>query len=246
MTENLLISIVSHNHGCYMPKLLSDLSNLSYPDKLNVKILLTINIPEDTMYLKYARLPIEVIQNKIPLGFGENHNRAFERRKCDYFLVINPDIEIRPDFKISELLMTINDNVGVVSPLVFDIKRGLYDNFRPYPTLKNLFRRKFTKSLSGAHSSNTEIDAFDWIAGMFMLFNSKAYGQVKGFDTCYFMYMEDVDICRRLSSVGKQLLRIEGQEVLHHGQRQSHYNFRHFFWHVKSYMRYTVKFFGKI
>ena len=244
MLENLLISIISHNHGSYMPKLLSDLSNLSYPDKLNVKILLTINIPEDTSYLKFARLPTEVIKNKNPVGFGENHNRAFERCKSDYFLVLNPDIEILPEFNFCELLMMISDNVGVVSPLVLDITRDVYDNFRPYPTLKNLLQRKFNEAFRGAHSSKTETDAFDWIAGMFMLFNSKAYCQVAGFDTSYFMYMEDVDICRRLSNFGKQLLRIEDQEVLHHGQRQSRYKLKHFLWHFRSYLRYTLKFFG--
>ena len=78
----------------------------------------------------------------------------------------------------------------------------------------------------------------DWVAGMFMLFPADAYRLVNGFDERYFMYLEDVDICRRLNKNGLRVLYSDAVEIVHDGQFASRKNLRHFFWHVSSLLRF--------
>jgi GT2 family glycosyltransferase len=81
----------------------------------------------------------------------------------------------------------------------------------------------------------------DWVAGMFVAFKRAAFEAVDGFDERYFMYMEDVDICRRLNEAGWLTVVQPQVSVVHAAQRASRKNVQHLRWHVASAIRY---FFG--
>lgn len=49
----------------------------------------------------------------------------------------------------------------------------------------NLLQRKFLKN---------NMEKFDWLAGMFLVVNSTSFKKLQGFDTVFFMYVEDCDL----------------------------------------------------
>jgi len=85
---SLAISIVSHGHGAMVWRLVSQFSELR---EVSV-IVVTLNLPEDTPDTLADK--VIVIRNKIPKGFGANHNQAFSLVPCEVFCVVNPDIEL--------------------------------------------------------------------------------------------------------------------------------------------------------
>ena len=233
----ITVSIVSHGHGEMVERLLTSLLNFPEVDS----IILTLNIPEKLNIHSDPR--IRVIQNISPKGFGANHNAAFSMCVDPFFCVMNPDISLSYN-PFPVLIATFSDiTVGLVAPLVKNLKGNIEDSARYFLTPLSLFLRVlFGKS--DAYFLNEGGGSFfpDWVGGMFMLFDSNAYKQLNGFDEGYFLYVEDVDICRRVWSSGRHILINQNVSVIHSAQRASRKTLKHMLWHINSLLRYFIKF----
>jgi GT2 family glycosyltransferase len=115
LIPKLSISIVSHGQGDLLRNLLADFSEFGVD--VTYEVLLTINLPEDESFLsEYVHLPIKVIRNLSPHGFGENHNHAFAESNGEFFVVVNPDIRLS-NFEFHPLLDYFNDRLNSVCNL---------------------------------------------------------------------------------------------------------------------------------
>lgn len=229
------ISIVSHAHGKMAWSLVDQVLRLPEVTKL----VLTVNIPEPIPNFQDPR--VELVLNRVPKGFGANHNAAFRRVNTSYFCVLNPDIVFIENI-FPELLPRMNDvSVGVVAPLVVNSHGIPEDSMRFFLTPGSMMKRWLGMD-SGAYSLREGGSDFipDWVAGMFMLFRSDAFAKVGGFDERYFMYCEDADICTRLWKVGYRVVGCLSARVIHNAQRASHRNFKHLSWHLRSMTRYFI------
>ena len=59
---------------------------------------------------------------------------------------------------------------------------------------------------------------------MFMLFDSRAFHGVGGFDEGYFLYYEDAYICRRLGALRRSVVYVPEAEIIHEARRASRRN----------------------
>jgi len=234
--RKITLSIVSHGQASLIAPLLNDLYRLALAD---TEVIITLNIPEDERPFQEQHLSFRLIRNIVPKGFGENHNQAFVQSTGDYFIVVNPDIRI-PLIDFEMLLTPMNDpKVAAISPIVLNSNGGVEDSARQFPTVLGLARRVLLgKRTSGYDFQNKPIEV-DWAAGMFVLFRRESYQSVCGFDhQRFFMYMEDVDICRRLKENGWSIVIQPEVTVIHDAQRASHRSFKHLRWHLISAFRY--------
>lgn len=232
------VSIVNHGHDEMVGSLIGDLAALSVT---RLEIILTQNIPEVRRSFSTAS-PFHsvLIDNAKPKGFGANHNAAFARAKGDVFCVLNPDIRIARNPFPALLAELSRPNVGVAAPRIVDPSGVIEDSARRFPTVAFLAR----KALGGARVVDYDVDeepiSPDWIAGMFMVFRKEAFAAVGGFDENYFLYYEDVDICRRLRSRGFDIRMVPSVEAIHDARRQSRRSLRHIRWHLGSMVRYFL------
>ena len=233
---NVVLSIVSHGQLPLIKSFLLDYRKLNLH---NHRIVLTLNVPEDESVLsKFADLPIQIIRNSAPLGFGANHNQAFHAAASEYFCVVNPDIRM-PEFSMQCVLDSLLiDRVAVVAPVVLSVVGGVEDSVRRFPTVRQLVSRVVTGRRKPDYVWASGPVTVDWAAGMFLAFRSDAYRLVGGFDTRYFMYMEDADICRRLGKLGWLTLLQPATSVVHDAQRASRRNWQHIRWHLASAVRF--------
>lgn len=235
---SMCISIVSHGQGDLISPLLGDLERLLGNRENNINVLITLNIAEDETYLQNRDLKLSILRNTERLGFGANHNKAFKQVQADIFVVLNPDIRLSDEFSFYELVSVIEKEDGVLSPVIVDSNGNVEDNARRFPTLLSIGKRVIARLCGRKPARDYDVlqnvTYVDWLAGMFMLFSRKAFNEVNGFDTRYFMYMEDADICRRLSQAGWACKLVTTQLAVHEGQRKSHRSAKHFYWHVKS------------
>ena len=241
-SKKLVISIVSHGQGDLIRLLLSDLNTHLINSKYDVDIVVTLNIPEeDHFFHGLTNLSIKVIRNRTQKGFGENNNFAFKTFKSDFFLVLNPDVRINVNL-IDPMINSFLPNIAVMAPRVLSATGGVEDNFRKFPTLYRLIKRKFIPS-GKLDYSITELNLYevDWVGGMFMLFHSPKYRYIKGFDEKYFMYLEDADICKRLSSKGFSVIYNPSYEIVHNARRNSRRKIQHLLWHLRSMARFLFK-----
>lgn len=229
-------SIVSHGQGRLIRSLLSDLRAFQ---GMPFEILLTLNIPEDEAYIaEFLDLPLSVLRNPHPKGFGANHNAAFRSATAPYFMVVNPDVRLQK-VNLQPLLDVLADpTVGVVAPMVLSAQGQKEDNARHFPTFRRLASRFLFKKSSVEYANSTQPQAVEWVAGIFMVFPRSIYVRIGGFDERYFMYLEDADICRRLAQAGLRSVVVSSVSVIHDAQRASRRNLRHFGWHLRSVFRF--------
>ena len=183
---------------------------------------------------------VEIIRNTRAKGFGANHNAAFALCRTELFCVANPDIRL-PSDPFGPLSATLSARrAGAVAPLVLSVRGSVEDSARRYPTLASLLRKAVTKGAKPDYATDQGAIEVDWVAGMFILFATQAYRAVGGFDERYFLYYEDVDICRRLRSRGHKVLYEPAVSVIHEARRASRRNPRLMRIHAASALRYLL------
>ena len=223
----ITVSIVSHGQSALIVPLVEQLDRFSAASVH--KLVLTANLPEaDRLAGRRFAFPIERIVNTQPQGFGANHNAAFARCDSDWFLVLNPDVRFDTDV-LAPLLVAAAPNAGVLTPRITEPERARPEPHRALLTPLEIVTRKRSGYRAPAEPS--------WIPGLFMLFRAEAYRTIGGFDTRFFMYAEDFDICARLRLAGWRVQVAEHLSACHAAQRASHARARYLYWHVSSLMR---------
>jgi len=234
--REITLSVVSHRQNSLVNHLLQDLERHCAG---RIRLLLTQNLPDSTP-LDTAALscPSEVITNPGVKGFGANHNAAFARCDSPYFCVCNPDIRLRAD-PFPALLESLADgHAGAAGPLVRRPDGGTEDSARRFPTAATLLKKLFVERRVPDYATDRGPLEVDWIGGMFMLLPSAAFRAVGGFDEAYFLYYEDVDLCRRLKQAGRSVVYDPRAKVVHDAQRASRRQPRLALQHVKSMLRF--------
>jgi len=234
----LSISIVSHGQKDLLLCVLSDITK--YCDVSALEVILTFNLLGESIDLDDWDFPMKVIQNLEPKGFAANHNQAFELAEGDFFCVLNPDVRFNCD-PFSPLLQALDDSkVGLAAPLVVNNQGGLEDSVRYFPRPLEIVGKLFGQA-SARHVVSSGITVFpDWVAGMMMVFPDKVFSKLNGFDSSYFLYYEDVDICARLKLEGYKVVVCQDTSVVHEAQRTSHKSFKYLKWHFLSMLQFFL------
>jgi GT2 family glycosyltransferase len=219
--------------------LIGDLAAIT---ETRLEIILTQNIPEVRNYFSGA-IPFNTvrIKNAKPKGFGANHNAAFGHAKGDFFCVLNPDIRI-PRNPFPALLAELSrPKIGVAAPRILGPTGGIEDSARRFPTAAFLLRKALEDAPIIDYPTVDKPISPDWVAGMFMLFRREIFAEVGGFDESYFLYYEDVDLCRRLRRRGLDVRMVPSVDVIHDARRASRRSLRYLRWHIESMLRYFLQ-----
>jgi GT2 family glycosyltransferase len=237
----ITISIISHGHGAMMERLVTEV--LCCPEVM--QIILTLNIPESVMLPQDARL--QVTHNIFPSGFASNHNAAFQLCTQPYFCPLNPDIQLQGNPFPALLAAMEETGAAIIAPLVTNPEGIVEDSVRHFPTITSLLLK-----MLGKYDGRYPVEQYrtnfyaEWIAGMFLLFHHVDFRRLQGFDTCFFLYYEDVDICLRAWKAGLKVVACPTVTVVHAAQRASRHNLRYLGWHLTSMARYFRKHWGRL
>lgn len=234
----ITLSVVSHGQGAVLGELLADLLRLGRRD---LRIVLTLNVPEPRPQAAAAfGDALQVIVNRSRLGFGANHNQAFAAASGEYFCVVNPDIRLPADPFPPLLAQLERPGVVLAAPCIVDAAGAVEDSARHFPTAGSLARKLLGRAPRIEYEFGAEPISPDWVSGAFMLLRREGFAAVGGFDERYFLYYEDVDLCRRLRSSGRGIRYVPAAKAVHAAQRASRRSARHMLWHGTSMLRYLL------
>jgi GT2 family glycosyltransferase len=178
---------------------------------------------------------VELVRDRFPevaietssrnLGFGAAQNRLLANRGGSYALLLNPDAALRPG-AIRRLLddAASHPAAAVVAPRLEYPDGSPQVNFGDFPGLRADLRQR--TRVNGARARdprtvsllNRELErAFecDWVSGACALIALEPFFEVGGFDETFWLYLEDVDLCRRLRARGRSV-RVEPRAVCLH------------------------------
>lgn len=174
--------------------------------KVEYKVIVVDNCSSDntvSQIKKYAGDNCKIIENSSNVGFARANNIALHYVDTKYICYINPDIIFIEDIT-EELIDILNKNkeVGVVGPKLLnkDMSYQKSDfNFEHGFKLIKSQLNIFSKVLSVDKKPKSQ--NVDWIIGAVMLLSTEDALRIKGFSEEYFMYIEDMDLCKKVSQV---------------------------------------------
>jgi len=184
------------------------------------------------------------------LGFGSGHNFAskYFNHSFKYHLILNPDVFIGPD-AIQHVLQFLNNNshVSLISPKLLNLDGSIQNICRFLPSPINLLKRFFLKIFSlnyyneedNFNLSNKPISVPSMHGACFFV-RVDHFNKINGFDDSYFLYVEDIDLCREISALG-DIIYLPTCSAIHKHAQGSYKNFNLFKYHLKSFIYYFFK-----
>lgn len=157
-------------------------------------------------------------------GFAEGYNRALRQIDADYFVLLNSDVEVTANWlpPLYNYLEAHEDVVAcqpkirsVVNPEYFEhagAAGGFLDKYA-YPFCRG---RIFSEVEKDEGQYDTIKEVF-WATGACLFIRAKDYFDAGGLDGTFFAHMEEIDLCWRLRSRGKQIVCHPESVVYHYG-----------------------------
>lgn len=243
--------VLYHNKKEQLTKVINSFLDTS----LDVKLYLIDNSSNDDLKeLGGLNNRIEYIFNNANLGYGAGHNIAM-RKSIEggtlYHLVLNPDIYFESGV-LEKLLdyMENHQDVGNIIPQILYPDGEIQYLCKLLPTPTDLILRRFIPSKSWKKKRNetyelrfTEYDKVmnvPSLSGCFMFLRCEVLKDVGLFDENIFMYLEDVDLNRRIHSKYKTIFYPE-VSIVHEYGKESYVNKKLLKYHIQSAIYYFNK-----
>lgn len=165
----------------------------------------------------FAGEPVRIVESGANLGFGPAVNLGALECRAPLLLILNSDATVVPGSlgRMVEAL-TGDDRTGVVAPTVYrtdgSLQPGVYGRLP--------VRRDAVRSSGWVRTradDPRQAAAPGWVSGVAMLLRREDFLGMGGFDEAFTMYLEDVDLCRRIREAGKEVRRVPGAGVVHQG-----------------------------
>ncbi len=248
---NITISLVLYNTGIEEAKrAIFSLLNT----ELDIKLFLVDNSPEDSLReLANIDFRIEYIFNGKNLGYGMANNLVINRvlGETEYHLVMNPDVYFEEGTLESLYsFMQANQDIGLCMPRVYHYDGTEQKLCKLLPTPKDLIIRRFIPDGKYKDKISRIYNMWDvnyekemdvpFLSGSFMFMRSSVLAEVKGFDERFFLYCEDLDLCRRIGEISRTVY-FPGAKIYHGYQKASYLNTKLMLIHSLSAIKYFNK-----
>ena len=190
------------------------------------------NSSDNTIDRIKTEFPNVLISNNLNnIGFPKAVNQAAKKSKGKYLFILNPDTCFTEDslyelFANSEKII----NFGAIGPMLISKNGHIQQSYWRFPSLMNTFLSLFYLDFLNFFK-NYKDDGIkktvkvDSISGGAFFINRKNFNNLNGFNEELF-WMEDIDICLRLSLCGLQTHYLPQTKIIHFSGKSSEKNQR--------------------
>lgn len=207
-----------------------------------------------------APTPVRLIRSQVNLGFGVANNLAMDAAVGKYLVLLNSDAFFHPGALARAIeLMDQDTRIGIGGA------RLVGRDGEPQPSARIFHSIRYDALvLSGLATNLSFIDAgilsdpaapteVDWVTGAFMILRREAILACGNFDPAFFLYCEEVDLCRRMKKTCFRVMYWPDVVVTHLGGESSRTLSQHVFseseaqvvlWRMRSTLLYYRKHFG--
>ena len=168
---------------------------------------------------------VGIISLEKNFGFAEGYNKALAEVDAEYYLLLNSDVEIRQDGWLQPMLdyMDSHPQCGACQPKLLSLLHpdqfeyagaagGFVDLFG-YPYC----RGRILDKVETDHGQYDDIVPLLWATGAALLVRASDYWFAGGLDERFFAHMEEIDLCWRMRSLGKEIVCIPESTAYHLG-----------------------------
>jgi len=157
-------------------------------------------------------------------GYCGGYNRALKQIQADYYVLLNSDVEVTPQW-LAPMVQRLNDDktIAAIQPKIRSYHQknkfehagaagGLIDALG-YPFCRG---RIFDHIETDQGQYNDEREIF-WATGACMMIRSETYHRFQGFDEDFFAHMEEIDLCWKIHRVNQKVYYCGKSTVFHVG-----------------------------
>lgn len=228
-TLDVTVSIVNWNTRDYLRQCLTSVF------EQDGQLSLEVNVVDNASADGSAEMVRSEFGNRVKLiampqnvGFAAAQNQSIRQARGRYVFLLNPDSYlVAPDAlrKMVEF-MDANRDIGFLGPKVLNPDGTLQYSARRFPTMlaagfrhtllgrlfpNNAFVRRYLMT-DWAHDRIADVD---WLSGSALLARKEMIDQIGLLDERFYMYLEDVDWCRRAHEAGWRVVYFPDVSVVH-------------------------------
>jgi hypothetical protein len=224
------IIIVDYNSSDYLLPCLKSIDNHL---KLDYEVIVVDNNSYENHLKDYEQISskIKTIRSDKNLGYGGANNLGAREALGPYLLFLNPDTLLIDD-SIARMLefLKANKTIGIVIPKILTEKNGPEetDYYGDFPTFKSLVTRhnhrhimKYPADINPESTYEVGVGYLEAerVTGASLMIKKELFNKVGGFDTGFFMYFEDTDLCKKVYDLGYKNAVFLASSIVHFGGR---------------------------
>ena len=222
--KNITFIIVSYRSGHIIEESIKSINS-------NIKIIVVENSNNIQIkhYLEKKFSNVEVVIAEENLGYAKGNNLGISKVSTQYAFILNPDAILEENclLEFYKAHLALLDNFTILAP-------NLSNNYGFFTDKNNFFK--------------DGIMQVDYVKGFAMLINLKKTNFEKIFDENFFLFLEEIDLCKRIKNQGGKVFVIQNSKVKHFEKKSSLDNLNielcrnwHWMW---SLFYYNYKHFG--
>jgi N-acetylglucosaminyl-diphospho-decaprenol L-rhamnosyltransferase len=222
LSNKITILIVNWNAGDYLIRCLQ-----SIPDNYPVILVDNHSIDGSADKVNFLFPAVKIIRSFLNLGFSAGNNLGLREVRTKYVLFLNPDTEIIEDAieQLANFLEESPDYDAVGPQIIEDGEPSIYSGRRHLNlwisfctafSLNNLFKenRWLNYFPLTQWDNNTSRDV-DCLYGCAMLVRTSVVKEIGGFDEAVPLYLDDMDLCRKITNRGAKIYCLIPSRVQH-------------------------------
>jgi GT2 family glycosyltransferase len=219
------IVIVTHNSATEIGPCLASI--VVHAPSPSPEIVVVDNASSDgTAALIRARFPgVQVVESGGNVGFARANNIGAARTTAPFLLLLNPDTIVDPH-AIARLVaeLSAHPEAAVAGPRLIDEEGRAELSFGPpispwgelrQKALLSMYNRNVPAAVRYVERLSRAPGERSWVSGACLLVRREDWDAVGGFDERFFMYTEDVDLCRSLIGRGRTIRFVPDAQVRH-------------------------------
>lgn len=229
--KDISIVVVCYKGWARLTKCLESLDTFTGKN-ISVEVIVVDNKSDDAtinnIKSKFPRFMF--IENEVNGGFGHGNNLGSKSASGEYLLFLNPDTVVKEE-EVEKLLDVAHKNpsFGIVSCSQVNEKGKESIASGPFPDLLNLtgFQRAILGWLrADGKRQKGETEFPDWVSGSVICIKKLLFQELGGFDDDFWMYSEDVDLCRRVRNLQKEVAFCRNISIEHNHGGSSRINLK--------------------
>ncbi|CAM4271834.1 hypothetical protein AT575_04135 [Streptococcus penaeicida] len=235
MSKSVTYIIVTWNNESEIEDCLASL--YKYSPKNTEVIVVDNNSSDKTVAIIRHNFPnTKLIESQENLGFAGGNNLALKLVHTDFICYLNPDVILTEDIISTSMdVLSNRSEIGIVASRLKNLdgshqqscfnfansKTMFFDILHIGRIIPNFFKKKYFLSYY-----DTNKDYFpDWVIGAQMVLRTVDAKSVNGFSTEYYMYTEDMDLCKKvLVQLNKKTLYLTNSSLIHIGGASENQN----------------------
>jgi N-acetylglucosaminyl-diphospho-decaprenol L-rhamnosyltransferase len=222
------VVVVAYRSGDHLRRAVEGLAGLD-----GVHVVVVDNACPEQSYRRVSDLAVEIVHAAANDGFAAGCNLGIAASSAPSVLLLNPDATISGDDlgRLQQALHSSAD-IGMAAPRIVHEDGTLAWSLRRFPRVRTTYaqalylhrlapRAAWADELIRDQAVYARPGDVEWASGAALLVRRSLLERLGGLDAGFFLYCEDMDLCRRVRLAGYRIVFEPGATTRHVGGASS-------------------------